>query len=70
MNNSLLIEVFASVSFSFTQGVTENYDPDEPETVRSSHSLSINEHRRINFIFNFSLHWPFIQDSSQHYISK
>ena len=31
MNNSLLIEVFARVSFSFTQGVTEHYDPDDPE---------------------------------------
>ena len=31
MTNSLLIEVFARVLFSFTQGVTEHYDPDEPE---------------------------------------
>ena len=31
MNNSWLIEVFARVLFSFTRGVTEHYDPDEPE---------------------------------------
>ena len=31
MTNSLLIEVFARVLFSFTRGVTEHYDPDEPE---------------------------------------
>ena len=31
MNDSLLIEVFARVLFSFTRGVTEHYDPDEPE---------------------------------------
>ena len=31
MNNSFVIEVFASVLFSFTRGVTEHYDPDEPE---------------------------------------
>ena len=31
MNNSLLIEVFARILFSFTHGVTEHYDPDEPE---------------------------------------
>ena len=28
---------------------------------RSSHSLSINVHRRINFTLNSSLHWPFIR---------
>ena len=31
MTNSLVIEVFARVLFSFTRGVTEHYDPDEPE---------------------------------------
>ena len=31
MNDSLLIEVFARVLFSFTRGVKEHYDPDEPE---------------------------------------
>ena len=31
MNNSLLVEVFARILFSFTHGVTEHYDPDEPE---------------------------------------
>ena len=31
MNNSFVIEVFARVLFSFTRGVTEHYDPDEPE---------------------------------------
>ena len=31
MNNSLLIEVFARILFSFTHGVTEHYDPEEPE---------------------------------------
>ena len=31
MNNSLLIEVFARILFSFTHGVTEHYDPDETE---------------------------------------
>ena len=31
MNNSLVIEFFARVLFSFTRGVTEHYDPDEPE---------------------------------------
>ena len=31
MTNNLLIEVFARVLFSFTRGVTEHYDPDEPE---------------------------------------
>ena len=31
MNNSWLIEVFARVLFSFTRGVTEHHDPDEPE---------------------------------------
>ena len=31
MNNSLLIEFFARVLFSFTRSVTEHYDPDEPE---------------------------------------
>ena len=31
MTNSLLIEVFARVLLSFTRGVTEHYDPDEPE---------------------------------------
>ena len=31
MNNSLLIEFFARFLFSFTRGVTEHYDPDEPE---------------------------------------
>ena len=31
MTNSFVIEVFARVLFSFTQGVTEHYDPDEPE---------------------------------------
>ena len=129
MNDSLLIEVFARVLFSFTRGVTEHYDPDEPEveifgyddslssegrewncqpvdkpiyqeysppsdedynllsvgnsrvryrvidasspeededeqqdekTIRSSHSLSINVHRRINFTFNTCHPWPFL----------
>ena len=43
MTNSLLIEVFARVLFSFTQGVTENYDPDEAEveTFGYNDSLSI-----------------------------
>ena len=43
MTNSLLIEVFAHVLFSFTQGVTENYDPDEAEveTFGYNDSLSI-----------------------------
>ena len=31
MNNSLLIEFFARFLFSFTRGVTEHYNPDEPE---------------------------------------
>ena len=31
MTNSLVIEFFARVLFSFTRGVTEHYDPDEPE---------------------------------------
>ena len=31
MTNSLVIEVFVRVLFSFTRGVTEHYDPDEPE---------------------------------------
>ena len=31
MNNNFVIEVFARVLFSFTRGVTEHYDPDEPE---------------------------------------
>ena len=31
MNDSLLIEFFARVLFSFTRGVKEHYDPDEPE---------------------------------------
>ncbi|XP_022809125.1 uncharacterized protein LOC111346095 [Stylophora pistillata] len=30
MTNSLLIEFFARVLFSFTRGVTEHYNPDEP----------------------------------------
>ena len=31
VTNSLVIEFFARVLFSFTRGVTEHYDPDEPE---------------------------------------
>ena len=30
------------------------------QTIRSSHSLSINVHRRINFTFNTCHHWPFV----------
>ena len=42
MNNSLLIEFFARVLFSFTRGVTEHYDPDgyEVEIFGYDHSLS------------------------------
>ena len=31
MINSFLLEVFARVLFNLTRGVTEHYDPDEPE---------------------------------------
>ena len=31
MNNSFLVEVLARILFSFTRGVTEHYDTDEPE---------------------------------------
>ena len=31
MNNSFLVEVLARILFSFTRGVTEHYNPDEPE---------------------------------------
>ena len=49
MNNSLLIEVFARVSFSFTQGVTEHYDPDDPEVEIFGYNDSLsNEGREWN----------------------
>ena len=31
MSSSILIEVFGHIVFSFSQGVTEHYNPDEPE---------------------------------------
>ena len=42
MTNSLLIEFFARVLFSFTRSVTQHYDPDEPEVeiLRYDDSLS------------------------------
>ena len=42
MTNSLLLEFFARVLFSFTRSVTQHYDPDEPEVeiLRYDDSLS------------------------------
>ena len=31
MSSSILIEVFGHIVFSFSQGVAEHYNPDEPE---------------------------------------
>ena len=36
MSSSTLIEVFGHIVFSFTRGVTENYNPEEPEFTTES----------------------------------
>lgn len=36
MNSSTLIELFGQLIFSFTRGVAENYNPDEPEFTTES----------------------------------
>ncbi|KAL9956465.1 hypothetical protein ACROYT_G037944, partial [Oculina patagonica] len=36
MSSSTLIEVFGHIFFSFTQGVTEHYNPEEPEYTAES----------------------------------
>ena len=46
MNNSFLMEVFARVLFSFTQGVTEHYDPDEPEVETFGYNDSLSSEGR------------------------
>ena len=46
MANSLLIEVFARVLFSFTRGVTEHYDPDEPEVETFGYNESLSSEGR------------------------
>ena len=46
MNNSWLIEVFARVLFSFTRGVTEHYDPDEPEVETFGYNESLSSEGR------------------------
>ena len=46
MANSLLIEVFARVLFSFTRGVAEHYDPDEPEVETFGYNESLSSEGR------------------------
>ena len=46
MTNSLVIEVFARVLFSFTRGVTEHYDPDEPEMETFGYNDSLSSEGR------------------------
>ena len=46
MANSLLIEVFSRVLFSFTRGVTEHYDPDEPEVETFGYNESLSSEGR------------------------
>ena len=46
MTNSFVIEVFARVLFSFTQGVTEHYDPDEPEVETFGYNDSLSSEGR------------------------
>ena len=36
MSSSTLIEVFGNIVFSFTRGVTEHYNPEEPEFTAES----------------------------------
>ena len=36
MSSSTLIEVFGHIVFSFTRGVTEHYNPEEPEYTAES----------------------------------
>ena len=40
MSSRTLIEVFAQIAFRFTQGVTEQYNPDEPEFTAESFGYS------------------------------
>ena len=46
MTNSLVIEFFARVLFSFTRGVTEHYDPDEPEMETFGYNDSLSSEGR------------------------
>ena len=40
MSTSILIEVFGHILYSFTRGVTEHYNPDEPEFTFESFGYS------------------------------
>ena len=52
MSSSTLIEVFAQILFSFTRGVTEHYNPDEPEFTAESFGYNPLENRGREWYFH------------------
>ena len=52
MSSSTLIEVLGRILFGFTRGVTEHYNPDEPEFTAESFGYNPLEARDENGIIN------------------